>query len=257
MTSKEKVVANALSKVNTKVTVPTNPYGGQCVALIDKIVQEETGKNMAYTNAIDCLDKAKSNGFPVFYDAVGVNPKAGDFYVIRTTAHDFGHIGVCVTDSDGTSIEGVEQNVDGYSDHNNNGINDQLEVGGGGYTRRVSRVWYADGRLVDSHDGGLVGYMVGWFRLPYEEQSKKVETEDEDMKNFVVRSKSGKQGYVAVINGAVFGIGHIDTVHQLQSAGAAHLTLDDGDFNRFLESQKFDDEKLVASVQALEKAIKQ
>ena len=77
------------------------------------------------------------------------------------------------------------------------------------------------------------------------------------MKNFVVRSKSGKQGYVAVVNGAVFGIGHIDTVVQLQSAGAAHLTLDDGDFNRFLESQKFDDEKLVASVQALEKAIKQ
>ena len=77
------------------------------------------------------------------------------------------------------------------------------------------------------------------------------------MKNFVVRSKSGKQGYVAVVNGAVFGIGHIDTVVQLQNAGAVHLNLDDGDFNRFLESQKFDDEKLVASVQALEKAIKQ
>ena len=100
MTTQAKVIANALSKVNTKVTVATNPYGGQCGALIDKIVQEETGKNMAYTNAID-------------------------------------------------------------------------------------------------------------------------------------------------------------TVHQLQSAGAVHLNLDDGDFNRFLESQKFDDEKLVASVQALEKAIKQ
>ena len=44
MTTQEKVVTNALSKVNTKVTVVTNPYGGQCVALIDKIVQEETGK---------------------------------------------------------------------------------------------------------------------------------------------------------------------------------------------------------------------
>ena len=260
MTSKEKVVANALSKVNTKVTVPTNPYGGQCVALIDKIVQEETGKNMSYTNAIDCLDKAKANGFQVTYDAVGVNPQAGDFYVIRVPSHSFGHIGVCLADSDGTGLEGVEQNVDGYLDSNRNGINDQLEVGGGGYTRRVSRKWYSDGRLVDRHSGGLVGYMVGWFRLPYEvaTSTKKVETsEDEDMKNFVVRSKSGKQGYVAVVNGAVFGIGHIDTVVQLQSAGAAHLTLDDGDFNRFLESQKFDDEKLVASVQALEKAIKQ
>ena len=61
MTTQAKVVESALSKVNTKVTVATNPYGGQCVALIDKIVQEETGKNMAYTNAIDCLEKAKSN----------------------------------------------------------------------------------------------------------------------------------------------------------------------------------------------------
>ena len=180
-----------------------------------------------------------------------------NFCIIFSTQTGFGHIGVCVVDSDGTSIEGVEQNVDGYSDHNNNGINDQMEVGGGGYTRRVSRLWYADGRLVDSCNGDLLGYMVGWFRLPYEEETKTIETEDEDMKHFVVRSKSGKQGYVAVVNGAVFGIGHIDTVHQLQSAGAAHLTLDDGDFNRFLESQKFDDEKLVASVQAVEKAIKQ
>ena len=77
------------------------------------------------------------------------------------------------------------------------------------------------------------------------------------MKKFVVRSKSGKQSFVVVVNVAVFGIGNIDTFHQLQSAGAVHLNLDDGDFNRFLESQKFDDEKLVASVQALEKAIKQ
>lgn len=86
-------------------------------------------------------------------------------------------------------------------------------------------------------------------------ETKKEELEEEEMKNFVVRSKSGKQGYVAVVNGAVFGIGDISTVHQLQASGAVHLNLDDGDFERFLESQKFDDQKLVMSVDKLTEAI--
>ncbi|MFM0900226.1 N-acetylmuramoyl-L-alanine amidase [Streptococcus suis] len=160
-----RVVASALSKVGQKVTVPSNPYGGQCVALVDKIVQELTDKNMSYTNAIDCLKKAKSNGFQVIYDAWGVNPKAGDFYVIQTDGLVYGHIGVCVTDSDGKSIDGVEQNIDGYSDHNKNGINDQLEIGGGGITRRVKRQWMADGSLYDSTGTVKLGKVVGWFRI--------------------------------------------------------------------------------------------
>ncbi len=160
-----RVVASALSKVGQKVTVPSNPYGGQCVALVDKIVQELTDKNMSYTNAIDCLKKAKSNGFQVIYDAWGVNPKAGDFYVIQTDGMVYGHIGVCVTDSDGKSIDGVEQNIDGYSDHNKNGINDQLEIGGGGITRRVKRQWMADGSLYDSTGTVKLGKVVGWFRI--------------------------------------------------------------------------------------------
>ncbi|MDK7057667.1 peptidoglycan-binding protein LysM, partial [Streptococcus agalactiae] len=65
----QRAVASALSKVGQKVTVPTNPYGGQCVSLVDKIVQELTDKDMAYTNAIDCLTKAKANGFTVIKDA--------------------------------------------------------------------------------------------------------------------------------------------------------------------------------------------
>ncbi|GGE26808.1 LysM peptidoglycan-binding domain-containing protein [Streptococcus himalayensis] len=160
-----RVVASSLSKVGQKVTVPTNPYGGQCVALVDKIVQELTDKNMSYTNAIDCLKKAQSNGFQVIYDAWGVNPKAGDFYVIDTVGQPFGHIGICVTDSDGESIDGVEQNVDGYSDHNHNGINDQLEIGGGGITRRVKRVFMADGSLYDASGTVKLGKVIGWFRI--------------------------------------------------------------------------------------------
>ena len=63
------------------------------------------------------------------------------------------------------------------------------------------------------------------------------------MLNFVMRSKSGRQGYVGVVNGGVFGIGDIGTVTALQEAGCKHLMIDDDDFNRLIESQKLDDEK--------------
>ena len=69
------------------------------------------------------------------------------------------------------------------------------------------------------------------------------DTEEEDMLNFVMRSKSGRQGYVGVVNGGVFGIGDIGTVVALQEAGCKHLMIDDADFDRLLESQKLDDEK--------------
>lgn len=67
--------------------------------------------------------------------------------------------------------------------------------------------------------------------------------EEEDMLNFVMRSKTGKQGYVGCVNGAIFGIGDIGTVRALQEAGCKHLVLDDGDFDRLINSQKIDDEK--------------
>lgn len=76
-------------------------------------------------------------------------------------------------------------------------------------------------------------------------ENKKTSTdeEEEDMLNFVMRSTSGKQGYVGCVNGAVFGIGDISTVTALQNAGCKHLTLADGDFDRLINSQKLDDEK--------------
>ncbi|HEL1585433.1 TPA: hypothetical protein TXJ06_002240, partial [Streptococcus suis] len=43
MTTKYQVASYARSLVGQKVTVPTNPYGGQCVALIDHIMQHFTG----------------------------------------------------------------------------------------------------------------------------------------------------------------------------------------------------------------------
>lgn len=74
-----------------------------------------------------------------------------------------------------------------------------------------------------------------------------VEEEDENM-NFVVRSQSGATGYVAVVNGRVFGIGDIETVTQLQSAGAKHLNLPDADFDRFLVSQSRDSEEIKQAI---------
>ena len=53
MTTVNKIVAYAKSLTNQLVSVPTNPYGSQCVVLIDDIVQHFTDKNLAYTNAID------------------------------------------------------------------------------------------------------------------------------------------------------------------------------------------------------------
>lgn len=75
-----------------------------------------------------------------------------------------------------------------------------------------------------------------------QEETEKTE-EEEDMLNFVMRSKTGKQGYVGCVNGAVFGIGDIGTVKALQEAGCKHLMIDDADFDRLLNSQKIDDEK--------------
>lgn len=77
------------------------------------------------------------------------------------------------------------------------------------------------------------------------EKQEEIETneEEDDMLNFVMRSKTGKQGYVGCVNGAVFGIGDIGTVKALQEAGCKHLMIDDSDFQRLLDSQKIDDEK--------------
>lgn len=76
-----------------------------------------------------------------------------------------------------------------------------------------------------------------------EKQETSTDEEEEDMLNFVMRSKSGKQGYVGCVNGAIFGIGDIGTVGALQDAGCKHLVLDDGDFDRLINSQKLDDEQ--------------
>lgn len=91
-------------------------------------------------------------------------------------------------------------------------------------------------------EGGLDKNVVLIDDEEPKEENKENE-EEEDMLNFVMRSKSGKQGYVGCVNGAIFGIGDIGTVTALQNAGCKHLMIDDGDFDRLLNSQKIDDDK--------------
>lgn len=77
--------------------------------------------------------------------------------------------------------------------------------------------------------------------------SSSVEEEDENM-NFVVRNQTGDSGYVAVVNGRVFGIGDMETVFQLQNAGAKHLNLPDADFGRFIDSQSRDAQEIKQAI---------
>ena len=51
-------------------------------------------------------------------------------------------------------------------------------------------------------------------------------------------SNSGKQGYLAITNGIVWGIGDIKTVDELQNAKHVHLNLPDGDFDRFMQRDR-------------------
>lgn len=81
---------------------------------------------------------------------------------------------------------------------------------------------------------------------PINNVTKNEQTEEnEEMKDYVVRSRSGKQGYVAVIQGLPFGVHSIDTVHEFIRAGAVELNLPDDDFTAFIQSRN-DNAELVA-----------
>lgn len=116
-------------------------YGTQCVDLPNWILGKFFGKSI-WGNAIDLLNSAKQAGYTVIYDAPGVNPKAGDIFVMRVSSHIYGHTGLVIADSDGYSIKTIEQNVDGNAD--------ALTVGGP--ARYITR----------SFNG-----VVGWIRPPY------------------------------------------------------------------------------------------
>ena len=190
MATAQDVVTYSKSLVGQKVTVPTNPYGGQCVALIDHIVQHfsDGEVDLAYTNAKDGLTKAKQQGLEVIYNdgSPDLIPQAGDFFVCQWGSNDsFGHIGVVVS-ADQNGMTTIEQNIDGYRDDNGDGINDQLQEDGGGYTRDNWR----------NYEG-----VIGWFRLPYDEKKKE---EPKKKKEILMFTTSAPGRGIALIQGGRF-----------------------------------------------------
>lgn len=157
LVTQNEFLAIAKSKLNQRVTVDTNHYGGQCVAYIDACIREATNgaKNMAYTNAVDGLTKAKQLGYEVFTTGA---PQPGDVYVIATSlakqGHTFGHIGICLDAKEDQYIIGLEQNVDGNADALTNG----------GWVRQVNNTWGSDGSLYNNYIHYPSGYLIGWFR---------------------------------------------------------------------------------------------
>lgn len=157
MVTQQEFLRIAKSKINQKVTVDTNPYGGQCISYIDACIREATNgaKNMAYTNAVDGLTKARQLGYEVFTSGV---PQPGDVYVISTSkaqqGHTFGHIGICLEAKEDQYLIGLEQNVDGNKDALTNG----------GWVRQVNNTWGSDGSLYNNYIHYPSGYLIGWFR---------------------------------------------------------------------------------------------
>ena len=231
MTTQKQLLDKLESVVNQRLTVPTNPYGGQCVAAVDNILQYQGlyNLNFSYLNAIDGLDRASILGLRVTYFNGSNNPPVGTVFVADCSPyHPFGHIGfVVAVHADGT-ITTIEQNIDGNADALYNG----------GWVRRVRRNLSSDGTFSYVDWNAPSQRMVGWFELPFTEDAttpQQASTKKRGKeKMLVMRSHSGKQGYFGVVGDTVFGIGHIETVQSLIEAGAAEISIHDDDFNRII-----------------------
>ena len=116
MTSKTQLLNTLDSLVNQRVTVPTNPYGGQCAALIDYVLQYAGLFNLdfSYMNAIDGLNRAENLGLKVTRFNGSNNPPVGSVWVTNCLPyHQFGHIGFVVAENPDGTVTTVEQNIDG------------------------------------------------------------------------------------------------------------------------------------------------
>lgn len=231
MTTQKQLLDTLDSVVNQRVTVPTNPYGGQCVALIDNILQYKGlyDLNFSYLNAINGLDRASALGLKVTYFNGSNNPPVGSVFVSDCSPyHQFGHIGFVVAEHADGTVTTIEQNIDGNADALYNG----------GWVRKVRRNLSDDGTFSYVDWNAPSQRMVGWFELPFTPEPTAPQQENTKKRGketmLVMRSHSGKQGYFGVVGDTVFGIGHIETVQSLINAGAAEISIHDDDFNRII-----------------------
>lgn len=246
MTTQRQLLDTLNSVVNQRLTVPTNPYGGQCVAAVDNILQYQGlyDLNFSYLNAIDGLDRASILGLKVTYFNGSNNPPIGSVFVSDCSPyHQFGHIGFVVAEHADGTVTTIEQNIDGNSDALYNG----------GWVRRVRRNLSSDGTFSYIDWNAPSQRMIGWFELPFTPEPTAPQQQENTEKRgketmLVMRSHSGKQGYFGVVGDTVFGIGHIETVQSLINAGAAEISIHDDDFNRIV-GQLNSDLKILGSIE--------
>lgn len=246
MTTQRQLLDTLNSVVNQRLTVPTNPYGGQCVAAVDNILQYQGlyNLNFSYLNAIDGLDRASILGLEVTYFNGSNNPPVGSVFVSDCSPyHQFGHIGFVVAEHADGTVTTIEQNIDGNSDALYNG----------GWVRRVRRNLSSDGTFSYIDWNAPSQRMIGWFELPFTPEPTAPQQQENTEKRgketmLVMRSHSGKQGYFGVVGDTVFGIGHIETVQSLINAGAAEISIHDDDFNRIV-GQLNSDLKILGSIE--------
>ncbi|MFS9293793.1 GH25 family lysozyme [Streptococcus vestibularis] len=161
MTTKAQLLSTLDSLVNQRVTVPTNPYGGQCVALIDNVLQYQGlfSLDFSYLNAIDGLERAASLGLKVTPFNGSNNPPVGSVCVTNCLPyHQFGHILFVVSENPDGTVTTIEQNIDGNADALYNG----------GWTRKVTRNLDSAGNFSYIDWNAPTQQMVGWFELPFD-----------------------------------------------------------------------------------------
>lgn len=161
MTSKTQLLNTLESLVNQRVTVPTNPYGGQCISLIDYVLQYAGLFNLdfSYLNAIDGLSRAESLGLKVTRFNGANNPPVGSVWVTNCLPyHQFGHIGFVVAENPDGTVTTVEQNIDSNGDALYND----------GWTRKVTRNLDSAGNFSYIDWNAPTQQMVGWFELPFD-----------------------------------------------------------------------------------------
>ena len=162
MTTKTQLLNMLESLVNQRVTVPTNPYGGQCVSLVDYVLQYAGLFNydFSYLNAIDGLSRAASLGLKVTRFNGSNNPPVGSVWVTNCLPyHQFGHIGFVVAENPDGTVTTIEQNIDGNADCLYNG----------GWTRKVTRNLDSAGNFSYIDWNAPSQQMVGWFELPFDD----------------------------------------------------------------------------------------
>lgn len=162
MTTKTQLLNALDSLVNQRVTVPTNPYGGQCVSLVDYVLQYAGLFNFdfGYLNAIDGLDRAESLGLKVTRFNGSNNPPVGSVWVTSCLPyHQFGHIGFIAAENPDGTVTTIEQNIDGNADCLSNG----------GWTRKVTRNLDSAGNFSYIDWNAPAQQMVGWFELPFDD----------------------------------------------------------------------------------------